>query len=250
MFDERYEVFLADTETARQIHHKVRYQVYCVEEGFEDQNEFDDNKEFDEWDTHSAHFTVRSKLSGEWVAAMRLILPRPEGLPIEQMCDIDPTAMPTGESIAEISRMCIVDKCRRSKRSQPPSQEAATTYPHLVKDTQPRASNERVHKSEIILGLLRAAVDYSYENGISNWYFLTRPALARIINRLCIQLTKVGSPCNHRGVRYPFAANLRAAERQATAGSSTVAEWRSSTIKSYRRYSELNLPVLHEGLVA
>lgn len=254
MFDERYEVFLADTETARQIHHKVRYQVYCVEEGFEDQNEFDDNQELDEWDTHSAHFTVRSKLSGEWVAAMRLILPRPEGLPIEQMCDIDPTAVPSGESIAEISRLCIVDKCRRKTPSQSSSQEDATTYPHLVKDThQTQASTERVHKSEIILGLLRAAVDYSYENGISNWYFLTRPALARIINRLCIQLTKVGSPYNHRGMRYPFAANLKDAERQATEGSSIVAEWRNSTNQSYRRYSELNQQVfntLQEGLVA
>ena len=48
MFDERYEVFLADNETARQIHHKVRYQVYCLEEGFEDQNDFDDNQERDE----------------------------------------------------------------------------------------------------------------------------------------------------------------------------------------------------------
>jgi len=251
MFDERYEVVLADNETARQIHYKVRYQVYCLEEGFEDRN--DVNQERDGWDNRSVHFTVRNKESGEWVAAMRLILPGTEALPIEEMCDIEHAEIPPNDSIAEISRLCIVDKFRRKNQSDVSSQEHATTYPTLVKDNQPPAANERVHKSEIILGLLRAAVDYSYENGISNWYFLTKPALARIINRLCIRLNKVGSPCDHRGVRYPFAANLRTAERQATAGSSTIAEWRSSTIKSYRRHSELNLPApntLDEGLVA
>ena len=253
MFDERYEVFLADKETARQIHHKVRYQVYCLEEGFEDQNDFDDNQERDEWDDRSAHFTVRDKRSGDWVAAMRIILPGPEALPIEEMCHIEHAEIPPSDSIAEISRLCIVDKCRRKNQSDSFSQKHDTTYPHLVKSSQPPAAKERAHKSEIILGLLRAAVDYSYENGISNWYFLTKPALARIINRLCIQLSKVGSPCNHRGVRYPFSANLRTAERQATAGSSVIAQWRNSTIKSYRRYSELNSPApntLDEDLVA
>ena len=253
MFDERYEVFLADNETARQIHHKVRYQVYCLEEGFEDRNDFDDNQEQDEWDTRSAHFTVRSKQSGEWVAAMRIILPGREPLPIEDMCHIQHAEIPPNNSIAEISRLCIVDKCRRKNPSDSSSQEQAITYPHIVNHTQSPVANERVQKSEIILGLLRAAVDYSYENGISNWYFLTRPALARIINRLCIQLNKVGSPCDHRGIRYPFAANLRTAEKQATEGSSTIAAWRSSTIKSYRRFSELDIPApdtLGDGLVA
>lgn len=228
MFDERYEVFLADTDTARQIHHQVRYQVYCLDEGFEDPRNFSDGEEKDDWDEHSAHFLVRSKLSNEWVAAMRLVLPGPNGLPIEQVCDIDAAAVPIGASTAEISRVCIIDKYRRM------------------------ATKERTHRSEIILGLLRAAVDYSYEKGISNWFSLSPPAIARIIKRLCIQLNKVGPPCDHRGVRYPFAANLRIAERQATEGSSTIAEWRNSAIKSYRRYSETELtaPKLDKGLVA
>jgi N-acyl amino acid synthase of PEP-CTERM/exosortase system len=254
MFDERYEVILADSDTAREIHHKIRYQVYCLEEGFEDHEEFRDDQERDEWDNRSAHFTVRDKRSGEWIAAMRLIARGSEGLPIEQMCQIDSSAAPSGESMAEISRLCIVEKVRRKTGLQPSSQgDTNDVQARHINDKQSKTSNERIHKSEIILGLLRAAVDYSYENGISNWYFLTTPALARIINRLCIRLTRVGSPCHHRGVRYPFAANLREAERQATEGSSSIAQWRSGTIKSYRRYSELREPGFHsldEGLIA
>jgi len=253
MFDDRYEVILADNETARRIHHQVRYKVYCLEEGFEEQSDFEDNEERDEWDDHSVHFTVRTKDTREWIAAMRMVVSGPEGLPVEQMCSIDPVIKPTGESIAEISRLCILDKHRQGKQSRGQSPQDATTYPHLVKATQQPATNERHHKSEIILGLLRAAVDYSYENGISNWFFLTTPALARLINRMCIQLVKVGTSCEHRGVRYPFIANLQEAERQATQGCSAIAEWRKQGAKSYHRYSDLTLPVPNpsqESLVA
>ena len=65
MFDNRYEVILADNEDARRIHHQVRYKVYCLEEGFEDQSHFDNNEEHDEWDSHSVHFTVRTKQTKE-----------------------------------------------------------------------------------------------------------------------------------------------------------------------------------------
>ena len=65
-------------------------------------------------------------------------------------------------------------------------------------------------------------------------------------------MTRVGSPVDHRGVRYPFAANLKEAERQATQGSSTIAEWRKGNYRSYRPYSELLEldTALPQGLVA
>lgn len=249
MFDDRYEVILADNETARRIHHQVRYKVYCLEEGFEEQSDFENNEERDEWDEHSVHFTVRTRDTREWVAAMRMVVSGPEGLPVEKMCDIDPVIKPDAETIAEISRLCILDKYREGKQLQGHS----PSYPRLVRARQKPAATERHHKSEIILGLLRAAVDYSYENGISNWFFLTTPALARLINRMCIQLVRVGASCEHRGVRYPFIANLQEAERQATKGCSAIAEWRKQGAKSYHRFSELTLPVpnpSHESLVA
>lgn len=244
MFDDRYEVILADNEAARQIHHQVRYKVYCLEEGLEDQSDFDNNEERDEWDANSVHFTVRTKHSKEWVAAMRMVVHGPEGLPLEQLCDIDPMAAPTEGSTAEISRLCIIDKYRSEKQPHNSSRKG-TPQLYDAKKTRPPNDNERHHKSEIILGLLRAAVDYSYEHDISNWYFLTTPALARIINRMCIQLVKVGSPCNHRGVRYPFFANLKEAEKQATQGCSMIAEWRKLAVKSYFRFSELDRSVFN-----
>lgn len=253
MFDDRYEVYLADNNEARRIHYQVRYKVYCIEEGFENAQDFSGYEETDEWDPNSVHFIVRCKNSGQWIAAMRMVLHGQNGLPIEQMCDIQ--SLTASSDTAEISRMCIIDEHRRIKTPEPaPKKDILTLYPGTAKAGNKAPVNLRAHKSEIILGLLRAAVDYSYEHGINNWYFLTTRALARLINRLCIQLVCVGDPCNHRGERHPFIANLREAEKQATEGCPIIGEWRNRKIKSYHRFSKLGLskalPENNQSLVA
>ncbi len=241
MFDDRYEVFLADTEEARRIHYQVRHKVYCIEEGFEEVRDIHEREERDEWDPNAVHFIVRSKHSGQWIAAMRIVLRGQDGLPVEQLCDI--SAIDPSDDTAEISRMCIIDDHRRIRTPSPaPNKGMPGVNPEsAVTERQPPVSL-RAHKSEIILGLLRAAIDFSYEHGINNWYFLTTRALARLINRLCIQLVCVGNPCYHRGERHPFIANLREAEKQATEGCPIIGEWRNRTVRSYYRFSELELP--------
>jgi N-acyl amino acid synthase of PEP-CTERM/exosortase system len=82
MFDERYEVVVACTHVTRRIHHQIRYQVYCVEQGYEDPAQYPDQEEHDAWDEHAVHFLVRERSSGEWIGAMRLIRPLDGVLPI------------------------------------------------------------------------------------------------------------------------------------------------------------------------
>ena len=186
MFDNHFEVILADNDFSRSLNYQVRYQVYCLEEGFENAARFQTREERDAWDDNSAHFLVRSKQTNEWVAAMRMVIPKSGALPIEDMCDIHPTVRPSlsGESAAEISRICVVNTYRRNSQDK----------------------QSRVRKSMILKGLLSAAAQYSQENDIRNWYFLTSPGLARIISYMNVQLIKVGAACEHRGTRYPFSA--------------------------------------------
>ena len=116
MFDKHFEVVLADTEEGKRLHYKIRYQVYCIESGYEDYRAFADGEEKDEWDKHAVHFLVRSKVSREWIAAMRLILPGNKGgHPVFQLCDIDRSVSgkTQGSATAEISRLCIIDSFRR-----------------------------------------------------------------------------------------------------------------------------------------
>ena len=245
-FDSDFEVVLADTEYSRRIHYQLRYQVYCLEEGFEDRSQFRDEEERDHWDEQSVHFLVRARQSREWVAAMRMVISEHGALPIEKLCEIDPIVTPSaaGEPIAEISRICIIDGYRRTKSRLDKvidnTAEGRDCRPKLAATgIQAGQPGTRIHKSLILKGLLRAAAIYSRDNDIPYWYFLTTPALARIISRLNVQLIKIGSACHHRGVRYPFLANIQDAIRQARKGCPDMAAMLGSRVDAYRRFSEL-----------
>lgn len=228
-FDAHYEVVLADNTAGRALHHRIRYLVYCVELGFEDHLQFPQGFEQDHWDEHSVHFLVRTRATGEWVAAMRLVLPREGKLPIEHLCQLSTDTLPpvTPSQLGEISRLCIMDHVRRQTHSTESSIDIATPLPYAR------------HESKIILGLLRAASSFSRRHSIKYWYFMTTPALARRISRLNIQLKLIGSVVQHRGDRYPYFADLEESERLARSKFPDIAAM-LMVDEAYRLYSEIN----------
>jgi N-acyl amino acid synthase of PEP-CTERM/exosortase system len=229
MFDRQYQAVLADTPAARRLHHRVRFQVYCMETGFEEAQNFPDHEERDAWDRKSAHFLIRARATGDWVAAARIVLPGDGLVPAEAFARIDPEVrrrVPR-EHIGEISRLCTLGRYRKATPAKREGADAIRFVP------------ERRREPELVLGLLRAAAAYSREHDIRYWYFLITPALARILTRLNIQLDKVGPLCRHRGERYPFLADLARSERQMAAGSPEIAAMLRRG-PAYMRYSELH----------
>lgn len=214
MFDEHFEAVLADTEEARRIHFGIRYQVYCQETGFEDPEAFPDGLERDEWDAFSVHFMVRLRKTGEWIAAMRLVLPSAPDFPVERECILKGREVRTlpRNTTAEVSRLCMVSRFRR----RGPEQD----HPYELGDLPIRGlagvrrGHERRREPEILLGLLRAARGYSRKEGIDHWYLLVTPPLTRILRRVGIHLDRVGPLCLHRGKRYPFLADLQREEKR------------------------------------
>ena len=103
---------------------RLRYQVYCIEQDFEDASRFDDGKEMDEYDCRSVHGIVCHRSSGVTAATVRLVLPdskNPEALfPVEKNCSESLSQAPSllksipRHSIAEISRFAVSRhfKCR------------------------------------------------------------------------------------------------------------------------------------------
>src|SRR5580704_10802799 len=86
--DNEVSVELADTPALLREAYRLRYQVYCVERGFEaGQNGI----EYDEYDKFAQHAVVRWQQTGEVVGTVRLILPKtPAGghdFPLEHACD-------------------------------------------------------------------------------------------------------------------------------------------------------------------
>jgi N-acyl amino acid synthase of PEP-CTERM/exosortase system len=215
MFDKYFEVFLADCPEGKEIHYRTRYQVYCLETGYEDPLRFPHGRETDEFDANSAHFIVRARTTGDWIAALRLVLGPLEKLPISRLATIDRgllLQLAQAESMeeftvsAEISRMCVVAQYRRRPL------ERHTPY-QIPWD----ADNEEVGKDEtderrkapwLMLALLYAARDYSVQNGIDYWFFLAVRSLARIFKGLGMQLEETGPGCEHRGIRFPHVIKI------------------------------------------
>lgn len=213
MFDDQFEVLLADNEPARSLHYQIRYQVYCLETGYENPKQFPEGEERDRWDERAAHFLVRHRHNGACVAAMRIILPATNNLPMLQLTDSATRGRLSVSlhSAAEISRICVIGQYRR--RGLEP------LYPHevvingagrhesrrnsiVMNDT----SHQRERRSEpkIMAGLLRAGTAYCMRNGISDCYFLTTRALTRVLRQMGITATLAGQACTHRGERHPY----------------------------------------------
>ncbi len=210
MPNNQYDVILANNEELRKVHYELRYRVFCLETGFEDTGDFPDQQEQDEWDCHAQHFLVRARDTGEWVATMRLVLPREATLPIHSHNVINLTDRPAINQCAELSRLCIIGHHRPRVENQ------VLPFPGVeLTDQQQRRhvvrveSKKRKQTAEILKALLDASVAYSYEKDIRYWYMLTTQSMARVAARtLPMDFLQIGDPCQHRGERFPFLVDL------------------------------------------
>lgn len=226
LFDHEYETVLADTDEAKRIHHRIRYQVFCEETGFEDEHAFPGDEEFDQWDHHAVPFIVRARRTREWVATLRLILPR-ASLPSEQLCMLDRGAVAKIKpfEVAELSRLCVLPSFRNRR------QEGVRASVDLAR--------KRQRESEITLGLLRGASAYSRERQIRYWYVLTTSAVARLMSRLHLPLHPIGAGIEHRGRRFPFLAHVEKSRARAERVSPEFARLFSHPTP-YTRYSAIS----------
>jgi len=207
MFDEHFEVFLADTDESKKIHYSIRYQVYCEEMGFENKDDFPLEQELDEYDTHSTHFIVRTRLTGKWVGAMRMIFKNDQLLPLEKHCTLNTIINhdDTFNRSIEISRLCLVKDIRRLNTDCDAPLGLQEEGDGIKNDNNviPLRGRRHVERS-IIWGLFRAAALHSKECNIKKWYFLSTHALARIISKTGCDMQKIGNPMNYNGERVPF----------------------------------------------
>lgn len=199
MFDKSFEVFVADHPIAREIHYGIRYQVYCEETGFEDPSRFSNQMEMDQYDDNSVHFIVRSKRTGEWVAGMRLIQEELSLLPtVIANPDLDLSQFGDNPQAAEVSRLCVLGKYRRS--SIPSNPGSVKLTPVLI--------DERRREPEIMLGLLRAAFWYSINFDIKHWVFMAAPSLSRMLNIIALNTRCIGNVIDFHGKRAPHACDM------------------------------------------
>lgn len=228
LFDDGYEVLLADTEASRAFHRKVRYQVYCLERGFEDPADFRDGEESDRWDTHSAPFIVRQRDSGVCVAALRLVLPYAASFPLETLNCLTPGHADhiRRRQLGEISRICVI----RSPNPQHNNPHLDHRFSHVLPERE----------SQVMLGLFRAVMVYGLERGIEYCYLLVTPAFARLLRRIGVVLHNVGVATEHHGLRAPYLIGLRESAASSCSRSTAVHSLLSRAVHAYQRCSTLD----------
>ncbi|MGR9088177.1 MAG: PEP-CTERM/exosortase system-associated acyltransferase [Gammaproteobacteria bacterium] len=234
MFDDQFEVILADTWESKEIHYSIRYQVYCEESGFENSRDFPFKREHDRYDDRAIHFIVRHKTTGQWIGAMRLIRKTDQLLPIELHCRLDQkiNKSGSGQGAVELSRLCLIIQIRRKYSDTKVTVKVMEGCEQIRTTDKIRTLNDRRVNRSILWGLIYAAAKYSYQNNIPNWYFMTTQALEKILRNGGLDMTTIGAPCDYRGKRFPFAMNAF----ETFLGR----DWQDHFRTGYRVYSELS----------
>ena len=205
MYRSFFEVKRAETAEELTAAFRLRYEVYCVENPYEDPNANSGGLETDAYDATALHSLLLHRATREIIGTVRLILPSRGkigmGLPLRNVCDhgllASDSAMLPWTSTAEISRFAISKKLRQcaSDRSAeivefPPEHDARRRIP------------------DISLGLMQAVVAMASAAGVTHLCAAMEPALLRMLRRLGMQFLSLGSQIEYHGRRQPCWVDL------------------------------------------
>lgn len=197
-----------DEEVIRQAQ-ELRYQVYCLENQFENPSDSLNQRESDDFDRRSVHSIVRHNHTQLVAATVRLILPQLENIdalfPIESHCadsfknaNDDLRLLPR-HTLAEISRFGI---SKDFKRRLGEAGTVAGVGPDVVSYCKAAEQGKRLIP-HLALGLFAAIVKMSAENNITHWYAVMEPSLLRLLQRFGIFFKPIGGLIDYHGNRQP-----------------------------------------------
>ena len=204
LYNSIFEVVRADTPELRQEAFRLRYQVYCVENPFEDPANNPSGVETDAYDAHAIHYLLRYRPANLTVGTVRMVLPVAENLqasfPIQSVCDLpllkDPEHV---KRSMEISRFSISQVMRKRVND--------TLYSgvHIADAVSPEegAQAKRRVLYHAALGLIQAVNEVIEEHEINDAYLICEPTLHRILGLLGICITPMGPFVEYHGRRQP-----------------------------------------------
>ena len=171
-----FSVIIADTPDLVEAACSLRYQVYCLERGFEPGS---NGIESDEFDRHAWHVLLVHRETSETVGTARVIPSFAtygvNGLPMTRVCAPDLLRHLPLRTTGEISRFAISKRRRMSC--------GATV---LVR-----------------LGLMQGVVRISLELGLTHWCAIMEPTLLRLLQMHSVCFQNLGSLVEYHGLRQP-----------------------------------------------
>jgi N-acyl amino acid synthase of PEP-CTERM/exosortase system len=208
-YERYFKVLKADTPNLLDQVFRLRYQVYCVENPFEDPAEHLDGREMDEYDERSAHILLVHRESSAAIGTARVILPRHGDksgpLPIQRV--LEPDDRKAFESLplrrtAEISRFAVGKALRHHWWSKPASRPAFSDMSREL------LTSEKLLTRYITFGLLRGLIGTCMEHAILHIAAVMEPSLIRAFTRLGMNFQSLGGRVDYHGIRQPCVARL------------------------------------------
>ena len=192
LFNAYFATELADCPDRVRTAHRIRHQVYSLENPFEAGNP--DGIETDRFDSHSAQSLLIYRPNGMALGTARLILPCREDIehsfPVQSVLDGDALRefreLPLS-STAEVSRFSISRQLRQ-----------------LIGTCDEKQNQVIANAAPLMrLGLIQGLVRMSVQHGITHWCAVMEQSLMRMLSAMAIRFHPIGPLVEHHGLRQP-----------------------------------------------
>lgn len=191
-----------------EISQKIRYQVYCIENPYEESRQPAAGAETDEFDTHASTSVLFHLPTGMPAGTVRMVVPLYEDLDnsfaIQRVCKDslirNPALFPV-EQMGEISRFCVPKDFRRRAEDK--------KYTSVPNNSEARDGEHRRVIPNMTLGLIEWLVRFSVREGLSHWCAVMEPRLLRLLGRLGIYFDPIGDLVEFHGLRQPCYIELK-----------------------------------------
>ena len=192
-YREHFEVVRASTPILLDQAYRLRYQVYCVENSYENPDEHVDGREKDIYDDRSVQALLVHRRSGAVAGTVRVILPEPGSQSLQL-----PIAVVTDSHHGELLRRL------------PRSHTAEMSRFAVSKEFRRRCTEEEDRRMlrYITIGLIRGALEICRDHEIQYVCAVMERALIRLLARLGLIFEHVGDLIDYHGARQPCVARV------------------------------------------
>ncbi|HMI97744.1 MAG TPA: PEP-CTERM/exosortase system-associated acyltransferase [Micropepsaceae bacterium] len=207
-FDLHFETLTADTPDLLPVALRVRYQVYCIENRFENPADHAEALESDEFDSHAAHSLLVDRRTRDALGTVRLVLPLSDApndsFAIQRVSDhplLKGSRRLPLHTAAEVSRFSLSREFgRRAATARALCGERADADEDVT-PTHPSGPLMR-------LGLIQMLVRMSMQHGITHWLAVMEPKLLRMLAAMAIHFEPIGGIIEYHGLRQPCFCNI------------------------------------------
>ncbi|MCP5429558.1 MAG: GNAT family N-acetyltransferase [Chromatiaceae bacterium] len=235
MFDENFRVCFADTPFGVALHQRIRYQVFCLDKGFEDPSAFSTAQETDAWDDQSAHFIVQNKKTLQWVAATRIVLPkRGRPLPVDSLGAFDRHRL--DPPLSRVGRFRAFASSQTRRWWKPTRWQYRSPTPSRPGDRRNRSQSAvRGHVGD------DPNADHIFaETRLDQLCDVDHRCIRTVVAQAGVTLRQVGPVTEHRGMRTAYLVDMRESALSMTKKSTAVRDLFKRSKHAYVRISSVS----------